>query len=66
MNASHALANAMILSLRYPLALSLIADGKIDVKPLVTHRFQLEESLAAFEVARRGEGIKVIINCGKI
>jgi L-iditol 2-dehydrogenase len=49
----------------YPLALSLIAEGKINVKPLITHRFKLEDSLAAFEVARRGEGIKVIIECGQ-
>lgn len=47
----------------YPLALSLIAEGKINVKPLITHRFKLEDALAAFEVTRRGEGIKVIIEC---
>lgn len=51
----------------HPLAIELIASGKIDVKPLITHRFPLEESLKAFEVARTGAdgAIKVMINCWK-
>jgi len=49
----------------YQHALGLIASGKIDVKPLVTHRFPLEETLQAFETARTGSGgaIKVMIDC---
>ncbi|XP_050679398.1 sorbitol dehydrogenase-like [Leptidea sinapis] len=46
----------------YPIALSLIASGQINVKPLVTHHFSLEESLEAYEVARKGLGIKVMIH----
>jgi len=51
----------------YQQALGLIASGKINVKPLVTHRFPLEETLQAFETARTGAGgaIKVIIDCDK-
>jgi len=51
----------------YPQALGLISSGKINVKPLVTHRFPLEETLKAFETARSGAGgaIKVIIDCDK-
>lgn len=51
----------------YPIALDLVASGAVDVKPLVTHRFKLEESLQAFETARSGAGnaIKVIIQCHK-
>jgi L-iditol 2-dehydrogenase len=39
----------------------------VDVKPLITHRFKLEESVKAFETARTGEGgaIKVMISCKK-
>ena len=39
----------------------------MNVKPLVTHRFKLEESLEAFEVARTGAGnaVKVMIACSK-
>ncbi|KAL5005439.1 hypothetical protein ScPMuIL_018895 [Solemya velum] len=48
----------------YPTALSMVASGKVDVKPLITHRFNLEETLQAFETTARGEGIKVMINCG--
>ncbi|XP_045775863.1 sorbitol dehydrogenase-like [Maniola jurtina] len=46
----------------YPIALSLVASNKINLKPLVTHHFSLEESLEAYEVARRGLGIKVMIH----
>jgi L-iditol 2-dehydrogenase len=49
----------------YPLALDLIATGKVDVKPLITHHFKLEETLQAFETSRTGAGgaIKVMIHC---
>jgi len=51
----------------YPAALSMIASGQIDAKPLITHRYQLEETLEAFETARTGAdgAIKVMINCTK-
>jgi len=51
----------------YPVALSMIASGCVDVKPLITHHFPLEKSLDAFETARTGAGgaIKVIIDCAK-
>ncbi|KAJ4468819.1 L-arabinitol 4-dehydrogenase [Lentinula aciculospora] len=36
---------------QYPKAIRLIAGGLINVKPLVTHRFALEDAVAAFHVA---------------
>ncbi|KAE9397055.1 GroES-like protein [Gymnopus androsaceus JB14] len=36
---------------QYPKAIRLIAGGLINVKPLVTHRFSLEEAVSAFHVA---------------
>ncbi|KAF7308771.1 L-arabinitol 4-dehydrogenase [Mycena kentingensis (nom. inval.)] len=36
---------------QYPKAIRLIAGGLIDVKPLVTHRFPLEDAISAFHVA---------------
>ncbi|CAF0807736.1 unnamed protein product [Adineta steineri] len=48
----------------YPAALSLIASGRIDVKPLITHRFKINESVQAFEMAESGQAIKVMIQCG--
>ena len=53
--------------LSYPTALSMVASGQVDVKPLVTHRFTLEDSLRAFETAHTGAGgaIKVVIDCAK-
>ncbi|XP_075979291.1 sorbitol dehydrogenase-like [Anticarsia gemmatalis] len=46
----------------YPIALALVASGKINVKPLVTHHFSLEDTVEAYEVARQGTGIKVMIH----
>ena len=48
-------------------AIEMVASGRIDVKPLITHRFQLEETLQAFETAKTGAGnaIKVMIKCSK-
>ncbi|XP_033633795.1 sorbitol dehydrogenase-like [Asterias rubens] len=49
----------------YPLALEMIASGKVDAKPLITHHFPLEKTLDAFETSRTGAGgaIKVMIHC---
>ncbi|XP_035826645.1 sorbitol dehydrogenase isoform X2 [Aplysia californica] len=47
----------------YPTALAMVASGKVNVKPLITHKFKLEESIKAFEAAKRGEGIKIMITC---
>ncbi|VDI74025.1 Hypothetical predicted protein [Mytilus galloprovincialis] len=49
----------------YPTALAMVASGKVDVKPLITHRFKLEDTLKAFETTFKGEGIKVMIECAK-
>lgn len=46
----------------YPAALSLIASGRIDVKPLITHRFDITESVQAFEMAESGQAIKVMVS----
>lgn len=35
----------------WPKAIRLVSAGLIDLKPLVTHRFQLEDAVEAFEVA---------------
>lgn len=51
----------------YPKAISMVASGAVNVKPLITHRFQLEESVEAFKTAKTGAGgaIKVMIKCKK-
>ena len=35
----------------YPKAIVLVSEGLIDLKPLVTHRFGLEQAKEAFEAA---------------
>jgi len=34
----------------------MVASGQVDVKPLITHNYQLEETLQAFQRAKTGEG----------
>jgi threonine dehydrogenase-like Zn-dependent dehydrogenase len=43
-------------------ALHLLAEGKVDTAPLVHARFQLRDYAAAFEVARRPESLKVLLD----
>ena len=45
----------------YPRAIELVSKGLVDVRSLVTHRFPLEQSVEAFRVAQRREGLKIII-----
>lgn len=48
----------------YEDALELVASGKVDPIPLVTHNFDMKDTLKAFETAKTGEGdpIKVLIH----
>lgn len=48
---------------RYPLAIQLISEGKVDVKPLVTHRFHIDKAVEAFDLLKKAPlgVIKVII-----
>lgn len=48
----------------YPRAIRLVESGLVDVRTLVTHRFPLERIVEAFGVAKRREGLKVIIEPG--
>ncbi|XP_066557361.1 sorbitol dehydrogenase [Amia ocellicauda] len=49
----------------WPMAISMLASQKVNVKPLVTHRFPLEQALDAFETTRRGLGVKVMVKCDR-
>ncbi|XP_006628790.1 sorbitol dehydrogenase [Lepisosteus oculatus] len=49
----------------WPMAITMLASGKVNVKPLVTHRFPLEQALEAFETTRQGLGVKVMLKCDK-
>lgn len=45
------------------MAIAMLASGKVNVKPLVTHRFPLEQAVKAFETTRQGVGVKVMLKC---
>lgn len=66
----HAAANLTIhRPLVQPLAISLVSSGRIDLKPLVTHRFQFRDAVEAFNATKNGKGtdgrgiIKVCYPC---
>jgi len=48
--------------LQNKLAYNLIEKGIINVKNLITHRFNLDDYYKAIEIAKNGEGMQVIIN----
>ncbi|MEM0223710.1 MAG: zinc-dependent dehydrogenase [Thermofilum sp.] len=41
--------------------LDLVSAGIVDLKPLITHVFGLNDGLEAFSTALRGEGLKIVI-----
>ncbi len=46
----------------YPRAINLVAQGKINLGSLISHRFPFDQSNDAFLVAEKRAGIKVMIN----
>ena len=57
-----------VLRAQYPMAIEMLQEGKIDVKPMITHRFGFtgrDEVIAGFECeanAARTKSIKVMFN----
>ncbi len=49
------------MKLTYPRAIHLVKSGLVDVRAVVSHRFPMSEFERAILVARRREGLKVII-----
>jgi L-iditol 2-dehydrogenase len=45
----------------YELALNMLSTGQIDANSLITHRFEVSDSLAAFDEAGSGRALKVAI-----
>lgn len=43
-------------------ALKALADGTIDVRPLITARYPLEDALAAFKAVEAREGLKTLLD----
>lgn len=45
----------------YKIAVQLLDDKKINVKPLITHRFPFEKAIEAYDFSKKGESIKIMI-----
>ena len=50
----------------YKFAVQLLNDRKINVKPLITHRFKFEQSVEAYEFSKLGKSIKIMIEGPKL
>lgn len=48
----------------YPTAIEMVKTGRVNVKPLITHHFTLEQSIEAFKAAKNGTDnpIKILIH----
>jgi len=42
-------------------AVAMVAGGAIDMKPMITHRFDLDHGVEAFELLRDRKGVKALI-----
>lgn len=42
-------------------AIKMISSGKVNIKPLITHKFALCDALAAMECAQSGQAVKIMI-----
>lgn len=51
----------------YPAALDFVTNSVVDLKPLITHHFPLQDTNTAFETARSPDAhaLKVMIHCNK-
>ncbi len=47
--------------LDYLAAVSLISSGKVNVKDLVSHVFEIDDFNKAYDICKAGEGVKVLI-----
>jgi 2-desacetyl-2-hydroxyethyl bacteriochlorophyllide A dehydrogenase len=47
--------------LDFQTSLELVAQGRVQVEPLLTHRFPLDRMAEALEIARRRESVKIIL-----
>ena len=45
----------------YPKIIEMVRTGKIQLKPVVTHRFKLEDINDAFDLMRKGEALRSIV-----
>jgi len=45
----------------YPKIIEMVRTGKIQLKPVVTHKFKLEEIDKAFDLMRKGESLRSIV-----
>lgn len=45
----------------YKYAVQLLNDKKINVKPLITHRFTFDQAIEAYLFSKKGESIKIMI-----
>lgn len=48
-------------SVDFPRLIELVRMGKIDIKPLITHKFRLSEINEALDIVRKGDSIRTVL-----
>lgn len=43
----------------------MLENSQVKIKPIISHRFPLEEVPHALDAVRKRQGLKVIVNCGR-
>ncbi len=46
----------------YPTAIRLVSQGQVNLQPLITHQYDVDNYQKAFETAAKRDGVKVLIN----
>jgi threonine dehydrogenase-like Zn-dependent dehydrogenase len=48
----------------WDICLNILSSGKIDLRPIITHRLPLDEGERAFQLLQRREGLKILLKSG--
>ncbi len=48
----------------WEICLKVLSTGKMNLRPLITHRLPLEEGEKGFQLLRQGKGLKILLNPG--
>ncbi|MCX8187987.1 MAG: zinc-binding dehydrogenase [Nitrososphaeria archaeon] len=56
------LGTSMQTPFEFKRTLEILAQGVVDLKPLITHRYALTDGITAFQTSMKAEGLKVVIN----
>jgi threonine dehydrogenase-like Zn-dependent dehydrogenase len=48
----------------WEICLNILSSGKIDLRPVITHRLPLDEGERGFQLLQQREGLKILLKPG--